>query len=278
MRPGTTIRTMVALWAALLLTTALPIAAVEPDAVLPTPAPGFPARATHAFGPHTQATAFHAIAFAPVWTASFTPVLAPHATGGYFGPADPGNGQAYRVQVTLPNGAAIDSIEAPVIDDDIDGRVVVEFSGSESAPPGGAGHDVSFGSADTGLLDLPGYTSLNLSFDPPVMFASVADLDADGNANPVSFTLTFVIDLTDPNAESFWGAVVHWHRTISPAPATATFADVPTGHWAFSFVEALASSGITAGCGGGNYCPDNPITRAEMAVYLAAALGLHWPQ
>jgi len=70
--------------------------------------------------------------------------------------------------------------------------------------------------------------------------------------------------------------IVHWKRQVSPAPATATFNDVPTGHWAFQFIEALADSGITGGCGGGNYCPDSPITRGEMAVFLSAALGLHF--
>jgi hypothetical protein len=68
-----------------------------------------------------------------------------------------------------------------------------------------------------------------------------------------------------------------WRRQVSPAPASATFDDVPSGHPYFAFVEALYRSGITAGCGSGNYCPDNPITRGEMAVFLAAALGLHWP-
>jgi hypothetical protein len=24
------------------------------------------------------------------------------------------------------------------------------------------------------------------------------------------------------------------------------------------------------------YCPDNPVTRGQMAVFLATALGLHW--
>ncbi|MEW6335821.1 MAG: S-layer homology domain-containing protein, partial [Acidobacteriota bacterium] len=43
---------------------------------------------------------------------------------------------------------------------------------------------------------------------------------------------------------------------VSPAPGTATFADVPTSHPFFQYVEALAASGITAGCGGGNYCPN----------------------
>lgn len=64
---------------------------------------------------------------------------------------------------------------------------------------------------------------------------------------------------------------------VSPAPAVATFSDVPTGHLFFQHIEALAASEITAGCGGGNYCPDAPVTRGQMAVFLAKALGLHWP-
>jgi hypothetical protein len=34
---------------------------------------------------------------------------------------------------------------------------------------------------------------------------------------------------------------------------------------------------VTGGCGNGNYCPDAPLTRGQMAVFLAKALGLHWP-
>ncbi len=41
-------------------------------------------------------------------------------------------------------------------------------------------------------------------------------------------------------------------------------------------MEALAASGITAGCDATNFCPNEPITRVQMAVYLAKALGLHW--
>ena len=46
------------------------------------------------------------------------------------------------------------------------------------------------------------------------------------------------------------------------------FADAGPGYWSFSFVEALARAGITAGCGGDNYCPTAPVTRAQMAVFL----------
>jgi hypothetical protein len=64
---------------------------------------------------------------------------------------------------------------------------------------------------------------------------------------------------------------------VSPAPASATFNDVPTSHPFFRYVEALADSGITAGCGNNNYCPDTPVSRGQMAVFLAKALGLHYP-
>jgi hypothetical protein len=69
---------------------------------------------------------------------------------------------------------------------------------------------------------------------------------------------------------------VYYKLQISPDPATATFTDVPVGHPFHRFVEALVAAGITGGCGGGNYCPDAPVTRGQMAVFLAGALGLHW--
>jgi hypothetical protein len=69
-----------------------------------------------------------------------------------------------------------------------------------------------------------------------------------------------------------------WQRQVSPAPVSATFPnDTPTSHPYFRFIEALAAAGITSGCAPGSFCPNNPITRGEMAVFLAAALGLHWP-
>ena len=34
---------------------------------------------------------------------------------------------------------------------------------------------------------------------------------------------------------------------------------------------ALAAEGITGGCGGGNYCPQSPVRRDQMAVFLLKA-------
>lgn len=38
------------------------------------------------------------------------------------------------------------------------------------------------------------------------------------------------------------------------------------------WIEDLAGRGITGGCGGGNYCPLNPVTRAQMSVFLLKSL------
>jgi uncharacterized repeat protein (TIGR03803 family) len=48
----------------------------------------------------------------------------------------------------------------------------------------------------------------------------------------------------------------------------ADFLDVPQGDLFHDFVEKVFRNGITAGCGGGNYCRDSSVTRAQMAVFL----------
>jgi hypothetical protein len=82
---------------------------------------------------------------------------------------------------------------------------------------------------------------------------------------------------TGDGSNKLKGADIWTYRQVSPAPGFATFTDVPVGSLYHRFVEALASSGITAGCGGGLFCPNTAVTRGQVAVFLAAALGLHFP-
>jgi hypothetical protein len=64
----------------------------------------------------------------------------------------------------------------------------------------------------------------------------------------------------------------HYGTAYSPAPANGTvFGDVPLGSTVASWIEQLSADGVTAGCGGGNYCPNSPVTRAQMAVFLLRA-------
>ena len=60
----------------------------------------------------------------------------------------------------------------------------------------------------------------------------------------------------------------------SPSSPTGVFADVPTSFWAASWIERLAAEGITGGCAVGIYCPANPVTRDQMAIFLVRTFSL----
>jgi S-layer homology domain len=58
-------------------------------------------------------------------------------------------------------------------------------------------------------------------------------------------------------------------------PSLATFGDVPKDHPFYKFIEALYASGLTAGCSASpsRFCPDEPVTRGQMAVMLSIGFG-----
>jgi hypothetical protein len=93
---------------------------------------------------------------------------------------------------------------------------------------------------------------------------------------------TYVVNVAlggNTTATQFRSVRVFYRLRVSPSPGVATFTDVPTTHIFFQWIEALAASGITGGCSSvpGGFCPNDPVTRAQMAVFLATALGLHFP-
>ena len=57
-------------------------------------------------------------------------------------------------------------------------------------------------------------------------------------------------------------------RLRAPA-ATGVFSDVPVSMPLAPWVEELARLSVTRGCGGSSYCPNNAVTRGQMAVFLA---------
>jgi len=61
-----------------------------------------------------------------------------------------------------------------------------------------------------------------------------------------------------------------------PPSPEGTFNDVPMSYWAAGWIEQLASEGITSGCGNGNFCPEEPVTRAQMAVFLVRTFNLNF--
>jgi hypothetical protein len=166
------------------------------------------------------------------------------------------------VSLQVPNGASIRSLELSACDGDPAKAIgVVLFTASRV--PNDSDDIISFSTA--GLGPAPGCTVVGSPLPIPVTVA---------NNNFVYLVRV----LADSGTNLEWNQVrIRYRLQVSPAPATATFTDVPVGHPQRQFIEALVGAGITGGCGGGNYCPDAPVTRGQMAVFLAAALGLHWP-
>jgi len=63
--------------------------------------------------------------------------------------------------------------------------------------------------------------------------------------------------------------------TYSPPAANGTiFGDVPVDYWAKSWIEQMVAEGITTGCSNGNYFPEVPVTRAQMADFLVRGFNL----
>jgi SpoIID/LytB domain protein len=54
---------------------------------------------------------------------------------------------------------------------------------------------------------------------------------------------------------------------------TGTFSDVPAGSEHRSAIEAVARERITRGCEPGRFCPQDPVTRGQLASFLRRAIG-----
>jgi hypothetical protein len=196
----------------------------------------------------------HAFEFAPIdssTTYSFNSWMT-FITGGY---------AAIVAGVHLPTGAKVLNMFAAVCDESAGDDIIVR------------------------LWRCPSSLFTDPCVAPVVMFSTAVDGCAwMGNSAPFPLTIdndqfTYFVEFngyTGDSTHRLDSVRFAYQLQVSPPPATATFGDVPTGHMFFQYVEALAASGITAGCGGGDYCPDQPVTRGQMAVFLSKALGLHW--
>lgn len=51
------------------------------------------------------------------------------------------------------------------------------------------------------------------------------------------------------------------------------FSDVPAASPFCPWIEELARRAVVSGCGDGNYCPGQPVMRAQMAVFITKTFG-----
>jgi hypothetical protein len=162
----------------------------------------------------------------------------------------------------LPSGALIQRIELRACDTDATAQVNVNLATCQTI---GSACSLA-ASVGTGTAATPGCNTFSLTLANTVI--------VDNTTVPMLLSVT----TGTTSATTFQAVKIYYRLQVSPGPAFATFpTDVPTTHPFFRFVEALAAAGITGGCGTGTYCPDAPVTRGQMAVFLATALGLHFP-
>lgn len=119
----------------------------------------------------------------------------------------------------------------------------------------------------------------SLTVMPPNSSCTFQSATVDLTIDRFQFTQTLWVYLEEGSSQQRLSAVrVYYNLQVSPAPAVPTFNDVPLSHPFFQYIEALSASGITVGCSASPplYCPNNPLTRGQMAVFLAKALGLQF--
>jgi hypothetical protein len=253
---------------ALLAASILGIAARLAAAAPPTPAP--PSR------PETYGGA--AVSYLRIPAYEFFPGQTGTNYTGFVGDRYSYNNNAigaFNAPLHLPAGARIVYLELDYFDGTATGAEygsldVINNSGSDTQYPvagAGPGDCLIPGYLCSGNAQANGWSSIGV------------DLSAE-NLIVDNINLSYIVYAGNTTLDSTTGLVgmlVGYVLQVSPAPASPTFTDVPTGHPFYQFIEALVASGVTAGCGGGKYCPDAPLTRGQMAVFLAKALGLQFP-
>jgi S-layer homology domain len=182
-------------------------------------------------------------------------------TGAYSGQVlrvASGDTDFFAVNLDLPDGAQVTYLELDGCDDtgeggDVEGTLV------QSDSLGNVGYSAPFVQSDG--------SGCNYYFE------ELSPSLVINNFTSHYWLLANIVGVVD-HTTGLAGMVVGYSLQV-PAFTGQDFTDVPKSSPQFAFIEALYHAGVTAGCGGGKYCPDNPVTRGQMAVFLAKALGLY---
>jgi M6 family metalloprotease-like protein len=135
------------------------------------------------------------------------------------------------------------------------GAVSVQFATADGTATAGSDY-----TATAGTLNWADGDAAAKYIDVPIIYDTIPEP-----------TKTFSVTLSNPTGPAALGTDISTVTLYDDDPATP-FADVPAGYWAINYINALYGSGITSGCGGGNFCPASPVTRDQMAVFLVKAI------
>jgi len=197
---------------------------------------------------------------------------------------------AYVVNADVPNGLKIFDISNPAAP-----QLIGQFDTNNNT------EDVSVEGTYAYLADGGGDLKI-LDISDPASPQLVGELSSDGYAESVQILDNYaymaygreglkIVDISDPeNPFVAWqfdteewafdvfvtGNYAYLANTIDGLKiifARSSFLDIPLDYWALDFIESVYASGITSGCGNGNFCPEQLVTRAQMAVFLER--GIH---
>jgi hypothetical protein len=220
--------------------------------------PNFLPTTTHApdeFGTQDTDTTVSALGFYPAFSAQ------PYSTSGSLGRFGATNlDEHFYAPVEIPLGAVIDFIALNNLNDNTPNVILLSLRYRN----------------ENGAVA----TIATIGNTPHSTWQTDFNATALGYTYSLHFPLILDVEITSsPNLQFFGNARVIWHRSVSPPPVSAYFTDVPTSDFGFQFIEAFNAAGITVGCNTSppQFCPDRNVTRREMAVFFAKALGLHWP-
>jgi hypothetical protein len=209
------------------------------------------------FGPLVSRQRMGASDFSPVDSSMTYGDLASNSTTWSRYPTNGNAFGAFVATVHLPSGALFDGVEFDVCDESASSDI---FADVQTTTWAGTGATVVGFAHTTGT---PTCNPLVVNLSDPIQIDNFS-----------TQVLLVVYLPTHDGTTSISGAILNYHLQVSGAPSSPTFNDVPTDDFGFQYVEALRASGITGGCGGGSFCPDSPVTRRQMAIFLAKALGL----
>jgi hypothetical protein len=190
------------------------------------------------------------------------------------------NGESFIPAAPLSRASQVNVVQHFYATLDIPAGVIIDYIGLNNSNDGTP--------LVTGVQIWQRYTNGGYDLVAGISNSAHIPYQTDINSAPIGFLYQthlgnqLILDVgiaASPNPQYFGWVEVWWRRTVSPPQGSPTFNDVPTSHPFFQYIQALAASGVTSGCQASPplYCPDRQITRGEMAVFLAKALGLHWP-
>jgi len=136
------------------------------------------------------------------------------------------------------------------------GQSIMIVSGSAGlGGPTGANYTTLDGAADYGTI-VPGAVSDCYSATNNCYYVFVDN----PSTRPAAHWDAYLVELLANNEVKYWTLHIG-----------SSFGDEPSNDSFYPFVENIFHNGVTGGCGNGNYCPGNSVTRGQMAVFLLKA-------